>query len=197
MLRPSLLASISSLLFCGAALAGGGGEPAAPEIVKARGAVKMLSENLRSELMAAMKAGGPAAAVEKCKVVAPAVARDASSSAEGFIVGRTALRVRNPQNSPDALERRVLEEFARKLKAGADPATLEYSEEVAQAGVTLVRYMKAIPMVETPCLACHGPPDKLDPAAMAEVKKLYPSDQATGFAPGDLRGAFSVTVRKK
>lgn len=198
MLRVVLLASLVTLPLATAALAdAGGAPPPSPEVMKARGAIKTLADNLRGELLGAMKAGGPVAAVEKCKAVAPGIARDVSSTADGFIVGRTALRVRNPQNKPDAHERKVLEEFVQKLKAGADPATLDHTEEVTQNGATLIRYMKAIPMAETPCIVCHGAADKLDPAAAAEVKKLYPNDEAVGFAPGELRGAFSVTMAKK
>lgn len=166
------------------------------EVARARAAIKTLAENLRGELMGAMKAGGAVAAVEKCKAVAPAISKDASKPAEGLIIGRTALKVRNPQNTPDAFEKRVLEDFVQKLKSGADAAKLEHVEEVTQNGITLVRYMKPIPMAESPCSACHGAADKLDPGAVAKVKELYPTDQATGFVPGELRGAFTVTIKK-
>lgn len=201
MLRAALLASLMSVPALVAAPiashADAGGASPSPEVARARAAIKTMADTLRGELMAAIQDGGAVAAVGKCKAVAPGIARSASSASEGFIASRTALRVRNPQNKPDAFERRVLEDFAEKLKAGADPATLEHSEEIRQNDATLVRYMKAIPMSETPCVACHGASDKLDPAAAAEIRRLYPADQATGFAPGELRGAFSVTVRRK
>lgn len=197
LLRNALTTSILIVSVTGLAFADTGGTPPSPEVAKARGAIKTLADNLRGELMGAMQSGGATAAVEKCKAVAPGIARDVSSTADGFIVGRTALKVRNPQNKPDAHERRVLEEFVQKIKGGADPAALDHTAEVEQNGKKLVRYIKAIPMAEAPCSACHGPADKLDPAAAAVVKKLYPADEATGFAPGELRGAFSVTIVKK
>lgn len=169
---------------------------ASPEIARAKAAVKTLAEKLREELTTAMQAGGPVGAVEKCRTAAPGISMAASSPADGLIVGRTALKVRNPQNRPDAFELKVLEDFAAKAAAGADLATLEHAEEVSMNGVSLVRYMKAIPMAETPCLACHGAAEKVDAAAAAQIKAYYPADQATGFRPGDLRGAFSVTIRK-
>jgi len=167
-----------------------------PDVQRARAAIKPLAEGLKSELTGALKAGGAAAAVEKCRSVAPEITRGVSTPTAGLIVSRTALKVRNPQNSPDAHERAVLEEFVAKLKAGTDPAALEHVAEIKQGDVTLVRYMKAIPMAEAPCAACHGTSEKLDQAAMDAVKRLYPSDQAVGFVPGELRGAFSVTIRK-
>jgi hypothetical protein len=33
----------------------------------------------------------------------------------------------------------------------------------------------------------------LQPELKAEILRLYPNDQATGFRAGDLRGAFTVT----
>jgi hypothetical protein len=190
-----ILAAAASLPFALSALADAGAP--SPEVAKARGAIKELAEKLRGELMGAMKAGGPVAAIETCRTVAPGIAKDLSKPGDGFLIGRTALKVRNAQNKPDAFERKVLEDFAQKLKAGADPATLEHSETVTQNGATLVRYMKPIPMAEAPCMACHGPADKIDPAVAAKVKELYPADEATGFAPGELRGAFTVTMTRK
>ena len=43
-----------------------------------------------------------------------------------------------------------------------------------------------------PCVACHGDRDTLDPAIQAILNEQYPHDRATGYSPGDLRGAFSV-----
>lgn len=161
------------------------------DLAVARGAAKELGEALKSRLMAAMKAGGPPAALGVCRAVAPDIATDVSKSKERD-VGRTALRVRNPDNAPDAFERRVLETFVERIAAGADPATLEHTEVVSENGAKVFRYMKAIPMAAEPCLACHGP--SVDPTLKAQILDLYPDDAATGFEAGQLRGAF--TVRK-
>jgi len=40
------------------------------------------------------------------------------------------------------------------------------------------------------CLACHG--DNIAPEVTAAIRAHYPEDQATGFATGQLRGAFSI-----
>ena len=108
-------------------------------------------------------------------------------------MGRTALKVRNPKNAPDAFERRVLEDFVAKVAAGADPAQLEHYEAVTEDGERLFRYMKAIPMAAEPCAVCHG--GALAADLKTEIEKLYPQDQATGFEPGELRGAFTVTEK--
>jgi hypothetical protein len=50
-------------------------------------------------------------------------------------------------------------------------------------------YMQAI-VTQPLCVACHG--TALAPDVASALARLYPSDRATGFAVGDLRGAFVV-----
>lgn len=161
----------------------------AASLATARAAVKGLGETLKTQLVAAIKAGGPVAAVNVCRTIAPQIAEEQSQT-HGANVGRTALKVRNPANAPDAFERRVLEDFVRQIDAGADPAKLEYAETVTDGGEKVFRYMKAIPTAAEPCLTCHG--SNLEPALRTEILRLYPDDQATGFAAESLRGSFTV-----
>lgn len=158
-------------------------------ITAAREASKELGEALKSELVAALKSGGAIAALSVCNTVAPSIAASISQQ-RTMEVGRTALKVRNTANAPDAFETRVLEDFANKIAAGADPATLEHAETVTENSSSTFRYMKAIPMAAEPCAACHGTDVK--PDVKAAVDQLYPHDQATGFKPGELRGAFTI-----
>lgn len=173
-----------------AALAEDAAAPDAARLAKARDAVKELAGQLKGHLGAALKEGGPVAALGVCNDKAMPVTKAVGAS-QGLAIGRTALKVRNPGNAPDAFETRVLEEFAAKMKAGADVAKLDHAEVVEEGGVKTFRYMKAIPMAGEPCALCHGSAVKDD--VKAAVAKLYPKDQATGFEPGELRGAFTVT----
>ncbi len=65
---------------------------------------------------------------------------------------------------------------------------------VVKGAAGAFRCTKAIPTAAEPCLMCHG--SGLDPALKAEIERLYPDDQATGFKAGELRGAFTVTIRR-
>lgn len=168
--------------------------PNAAELAKARGAIKGLAENLRSTLVNALKSSGPVAAIEACQAAAPGIASE-QSAAHGATVARTALLVRNPANAPDAWERKVLESFAAKIDAGANPDTVDFGEMVEEGGRKTFRYMKAIPMAAEPCMACHG--TELKPEIAAEIAKRYPQDKAVGFTPGKLRGAFTVKISAK
>ncbi len=163
----------------------------AERVAAARTAIKDMGEALKTALVTQIKAGGVASAIPVCQTIAPALAAEASNKHK-MTVRRTALKVRNQSNKPDAFEARVLAEFAEKITAGADPATLDHGETVTDNGKTTFRYMKAIPTAAEPCLACHGSDLKDD--VKAELSKLYPEDQATGFKAGDLRGAFSVVI---
>jgi hypothetical protein len=168
-----------------AAVAQTAGDPAS----EARALSARLQQLLQTELFAAMKDGGPLKAIEVCRSRAPILAADLSKDS-GWKLGRTAIRVRNPANAPDAWERKTLEEFGARLAKGEDPASVEKSEVVEVAGRKTFRYMKAIRTAE-PCLGCHGP--ALKPELAAKVKEFYPDDRATGFAAGELRGAFTVS----
>jgi hypothetical protein len=152
-------------------------------LVQSREIAARFQKELSGRLMEAMSGGGPVQAIEVCQRDAPLIAAQLSRET-GAGVGRTALRVRNPANAADSGERAVLEEFQRAVRAGA-PAPERF--DAAPDGTA--RYMKAI-LTQPMCLACHGP--TLAPEVKAALATHYPSDQATGFAVGDLRGAFVV-----
>lgn len=156
----------------------------------AREAIKGLGGALKEKLQAAMKDGGPIAALSVCNTEAPKIER-ARSEASGMKVARTALKFRNPDNAPDDFEKRVMEKFIADIKGGADAMKLDHAEVVEADGKKTFRYMKPIMTAGQPCLACHG--SELKPEVAAKIKELYPDDQATGFSAGDMRGAFTVT----
>ena len=187
-LKTMAMAGVMLALMPGVGLAE---EPAA-DLSNARAAIAGLGESLKSELMSAMASGGPVAAIAVCQTAAPALSTAAGEKG-GLTVRRTALKVRNPGNAPDDFERRVLEDFAVKIMAGTPPGALEHSEVVTTDGVRTLRYMKPIMMADQPCSVCHG--SALADDVKEKVSALYPDDQATGFKPGELRGAFSVLQR--
>lgn len=144
---------------------------------------------LKGELEAAIKDGGPASAVDMCQVRAPAIAASMSDGS-GWEVGRTSLKLRNPNNAPDPWEKAVLEDFEARKAAGEEVKPMAYSEVVTADGEKQFRFMKAIPVAGV-CLACHG--DAISPDVAAAIDEAYPSDQATGYEVGDVRGAFTLT----
>lgn len=162
-----------------------GTEDADGRLAASREVASAMQGELKAELLQAMSSDGPVAAIEVCQTRALVIAGQVGDEA-GVQVWRTALRVRNPANTPDDDARGMLEDFARRLAGGEDPDRLERFQSMADGSA---RYMKAIVM-QQPCETCHG-------KAIAEpVRKAlaerYPADQATGFVAGDLRGAVVV-----
>ncbi len=156
---------------------------------KARNAVLQLSDRLKRDLLTELKAGGAANAIGACESISPDAATSIADES-GFEVSRVSAKPRNPENTPDQWEEKVLRAFQAQLGKGTDFAKLEHYEEVvSQEGDKLFRYMKAIP-VEPMCLACHGTDIKAD--VKAEITRNYPNDKAVGYKLGELRGAFSL-----
>jgi hypothetical protein len=164
-------------------------EDLAPEwLTRSRQLAQQLGTELKAELSSALASTGPTGAIQVCRTRAPEIAAQLSRES-GAVVSRTALRVRNPANAPDVLQRAILEQFADDLAAGRTEMPLEAAVEINRGGKIEHRYMRAIPM-DAMCLACHGP--QLAPEVASAIAKAYPADQATGFEQGQLRGAFSV-----
>jgi len=152
-------------------------------------------EELKGELGKGMKTGGPVTAIGICNTRAPAIAMEHSKSS-GWNVARTSLKLRNPNNAPDAWETKVLQQFEEQRAKGEGPDALVYTEIVQEGGEKYFRFMKGIvmpPLEKMPCLKCHG--EDLDPKTAAALDELYPQDKARGYKAGQVRGAF--TLKKK
>lgn len=141
-------------------------------------------QELGARLQSALASGGPVSAIEVCSEAAPVMAARASAES-GARVGRTALRLRNPANLPDADAAAVLAGFQDRVTAGT-PLPVEHFESRGDGGA---RYMRAIVM-QPLCVTCHGA--NLAPEVAEAVAAHYPSDRATGFEVGELRGAFII-----
>ena len=148
-----------------------------------------LGKTLKQNLQKAVKEGGLPNGVEVCKDIAPAIAAELST--DGWLVGRTALKVRNPQNRADSWEKSSLMAMVKGLEEGLEPGALVQVHVDDTAGD--YRFMAPI-MTDGLCLNCHGA--ALAPAVKEAIKQRYPEDQATGFAAGDLRGAFTVRYQQ-
>ena len=186
-LLPGLLLGLGLCSQSGAALA----EDTTALVAEARGVVQQFSGTLGKALKSALETGGPVAAIEVCNLKALGIAEQVGG-ATGWRVGRTAFKLRNPKNAPDDWEKGVLISFASRAAAGEDITKVEQTEVVERDGHRTFRFMKAIPTAEL-CVTCHGA--SLKPEIQARLKELYPADQATGFAVGDLRGAFTLSKR--
>ncbi len=134
----------------------------------------------KKDLQQALKGGlaeGPAEAIEVCRLKAPGIAD--ALSVDGIRVGRSSHKLRNPDNmAPDWVD--------PIMKMYLDDASSRKPRAVKLAGS---RWGYVEPIVVQPlCLTCHG--SELAPEVAAQISELYPTDDATGFEAGDLRGVF-------
>ena len=143
-----------------------------------------LQKELGARLKSALAAGGPVQAITVCQLEAPAIARALEAEGGPSYVGRTALKVRNPANGPDDEARAVLADFEHELTPNAPPPSRFITQPDGSA-----RYLQAIPM-QPLCIACHG--TELSTEVSDALAQRYPQDEATGFAVGELRGAFLI-----
>ncbi len=146
----------------------------------ARGAELLapLKKNLKLALMTGMQKG-PVNAISVCKDQAPAIAD--SLAVDGVQIGRTSHRLRNPANS---------------APEWVDPVLRAYLEEESDRAPRVVSlannregYVEPI-TIKPLCLACHG--ETLAPDVAAQIKSMYPQDEATGFKVDELRGVYWV-----
>jgi hypothetical protein len=181
-----MLVTMSSALAPGIAAGNGDGTGEVDaRMQESRELTRQFQQRLKTELEAAIAQGGPVGAIAVCREKAPAIAAELSA-ASGASVSRTALRVRNPANAPQPWQREAMERFEQRMAAGEPVDKLELFETPDGQGA---RYMKAIPTGPL-CLTCHG--SNLAADVQSALRSMYPDDAATGFAVGDLRGAFSV-----
>lgn len=163
----------------------------AARVEEARKLAGTMVQTLGSQLQAAIKAGGPASAIGVCTSVAPAIAGELSRQ-NGLRLTRVSLKVRNPMlGTPDAWEQGVLMAFESRLAKGEAADKLEFTETVVEPSGKYFRYMKALP-VQAVCVNCHGDAATLAPEIRERLAREYPADRATGYAPGQLRGAVSI-----
>jgi len=181
-------------------------EPPEATTADARGATAQVSEAQRNEvttaateainpfkkqlvgaLTGAMQDQGPLAAIDVCSQEAPRLA--AAASTDMVKVGRSALKLRNPANAPQVWLAPVLTELAALPSA-------EGAQRVVPIDEQRYGYVEAITL-KPMCATCHG--TTVAPELAAKIREHYPTDQATGFEPGQLRGVFwaEVTLAQK
>jgi len=162
---------------------------ATAEIEASRAAAQQFGATLKDALQQAINSGGPVSGITVCHDQANQIADQLSQERE-MLLGRTSLKIRNPDHAPDNWELAVLKQFEARKAQGEPADKLEFFAVIDDnQGQKTFRYMKAIPTAAL-CLNCHG--DHIPPEVSAKLQELYPNDQARGFKEGELRGAFTI-----
>lgn len=176
-------------------LAGCGEQQAAPIVIDETAVAERASyiaadfrNELSSTLFAAMEAGGPVEGIGVCHEAATRIAAS-QSEASGAEIRRIADKHRNPAGGVPDEARPYYDELAGDPMGNNGPANRIWTSGSAEQGK--VHFLAAIAMMDQPCSTCHG--TNIAPEVQAKIDELYPQDQATGFAEGDLRGALWIT----
>lgn len=166
-----------------------------PAEAEARARAESLAQHVAATLLQRLEEALAQGDVRAAARVCSTVAQEATASAaegSGARVRRTALRVRNAANRPDAYERVWLERQATRVAQGE---SAEGTFEILGEGRDReLRHMRPIVFPGPPCAGCHGDDHEIAPETRAFLRAAYPEDEAVGFAAGDLRGAISVRV---
>ena len=165
----------------------GGAGGFAPEVARAEDAVRDLQGELGKRLAEALRDGGPGAAIAVCRDEAPKLTAEIAAR-NGIRLGRTSDRLRNPRNAPPAWA-------VPYLSAMSGKRTREVSPQVVDLGHS-IGVLRPIE-VRSACTSCHGAPGQLARNVKEALGRLYPSDHATGYAEGDLRGFFWAEVPRR
>ncbi len=145
---------------------------------------------LSSNLQSAIQSGGVSNALPFCSLAASPLTAGMAAK-HGVTLRRVTHKARNPAAKAEASELAILNSFAAALADGSStnpPPPLATNLIAGQA-----TFFAPIVLNNELCLKCHGQP-QVDIAAgnLAVIQQLYPQDEATGFHPGQLRGAWRI-----
>ena len=145
-----------------------------------------LMESLSAQLKAALQAGGPVSAMQACQQVAPLSTVAIRNQYDVIMVCRTALKVRNPGNTPDEIDRKVLQKYT-----GSEESQSEHVEWMDGSA----RYYRPL-FIQEVCLTCHGEPSEFPADLRNAINMLYPEDEATGYGLREFRGLIRVDIKR-
>jgi hypothetical protein len=86
----------------------------------------------------------------------------------------------------------LIRKFETELGNGAAPQAVVVANKPG-----LFTYYTPIVLKLPLCLSCQGEPGTdIKPETLAQIKKTYPTDEATGFKLGQLRGLWTVEFKR-
>ena len=191
-LQTIALISFSASLLLAAQQGQGKKDPELQKVVQTgKQSTKKLLKTLGSNMKKNMKAGGAMQALDFCSKEAYNLTEKVNKELpKGVSVKRITLKYRNPANEPQTDEKNVLQALA-KLK---DANVILPKQVVQKVDADTYKYYKPLLINKKVCLKCHG--DIQNKKLKAEIEKRYPTDKATHYKMGDLRGAVVVTIKK-
>ncbi|SHM41118.1 Protein of unknown function [Cyclobacterium lianum] len=136
---------------------------------------------------------GITGAIDFCQTQALPITREVAEK-HGVSIRRVSLKNRNPVNSPNDMEKTLLEAYAFNIENDIE---IRPNIQKINDGEVLL-YTRAITIPGALCLNCHGEPGKeVNEPTLEKIKAQYPEDKALGYKAGELRGMWSISLPKK
>ncbi len=154
--------------------------------------VGLVGSTLIGKLKGVLDTGAPIdSAVRYCNTIAyPLV--DTLARDKAVQVKRVSEKYRNPMDRPSPEESAILAGFQEQVDNGQpipDPV-------LKPIDANTIAYYQPI-MVMDLCLNCHGKVgQEVKEEHYSVIKELYPEDRAVGYQNGDLRGMWTVYLKK-
>lgn len=146
---------------------------------------KTTKAELGKNLMQALNKQGAAGALEFCNTRSIPIT-DSMSAYHGVKIRRVSDQPRNPENAASEEETEIIKTYKHQLAAG-NPLKPELIEEG-----NVFRFYAPITTNQM-CLQCHGTPEsEINQKTIEKLAKLYPEDQATGYAENQVRGMWRI-----
>lgn len=166
-----------------------GTAPAMDQVRQRGGAiVRQAFTLLSTNLAQAIQAGGISNALSYCSVKALPLTELVGDTNQ-VELRRVTHKPRNPANRASPAELEILASFRSALAEGETNLAPVISTNL-EGGLT---FYAPIVINNPLCLNCHGVSgEQILPDNVTLLSRLYPADEATGFAMGDLRGMWRV-----
>ncbi len=140
-------------------------------------------KNLVGNLTKQISENGAKKALEFCNVNAIPLTQKLEAE-NGVMVKRVSDKNRNPDNTANETELKIIEQFKTQLAKNEElKATMENG--VFYAPIT----------TNAMCLQCHGSEKEMKPEVLAKIKSFYPNDKALGYKENELRGLMVINKK--
>jgi len=145
---------------------------------------------LGKNLMKAIQEKGTLGALEFCNVKALPLT-DSIAQLKNAQIKRVSDKPRNLGNTANEEELGYITYFKGIIASGTEPKPI-LKEENDKVNFYFPITTNAM------CLQCHGTPnEQVQPATMAKLQDLYPSDKALGYDTNEVRGIWAITFEKE
>jgi Protein of unknown function (DUF3365) len=159
------------------------------DVNKSKTITTSMKKGLGGMLKQKLEKEGPSDAFTFCSEVALSTTKKMSGE-NNVTIKRVSEKLRNPINTPDELDTKALNEYAKYKNETEAPNYLVLKDEKSGA----VRFYEPMYTVGM-CLTCHGKPVNMSAGVKALIEKKYPSDKAIGYEAGEFRGLIVIEKR--